>query len=165
MRLLDRDVFFFTTFGGEALSLAAALATMRALEDRQVPAYLAALGARLTDGYNRLTEWLGMSPYTRCAGPSCRTMVSFDAGKVPALEVKSLVQQELIRRGILWSGTHTLCGAHRDEDIDTLLGAYEDLLPEVARAVERGRVADRLLGDPVEPVFRRIGRDSPRPRS
>ena len=31
MRLLEKDVFFFTTFGGEALSLAAAQATLREL--------------------------------------------------------------------------------------------------------------------------------------
>ena len=37
MRLLDRDVFFFTTFGGEALSLAAAKATIGYLNDHAVP--------------------------------------------------------------------------------------------------------------------------------
>src|SRR5262249_51527131 len=40
MGLLENDVFFFTTFGGEALSLAAARATLLELRTRDVPGYL-----------------------------------------------------------------------------------------------------------------------------
>src|SRR5262249_61783806 len=36
MDLLERDVFFFTTFGGEALSLAAARATLEAMHESDV---------------------------------------------------------------------------------------------------------------------------------
>ena len=45
MRLLDRDVFFFTTFGGEALSLAAAKATLAELKAGEVPAWETSRGA------------------------------------------------------------------------------------------------------------------------
>src|SRR5262249_52682762 len=54
MRLLERDVFFFTTFGGEALSLAAAKATLTEIRERRVPEHLAEQGRRLRDGYNRI---------------------------------------------------------------------------------------------------------------
>ena len=52
MALLEKDVFFFTTFGGEALSLAAARATIEEIRAKDVPAHLARLGRRLKDGYN-----------------------------------------------------------------------------------------------------------------
>src|SRR5262249_28675847 len=54
MELCEQDVFFFTTFGGEALSLAAARATLGELRDKNVPAYLAEQGRRLKDGYNTI---------------------------------------------------------------------------------------------------------------
>ena len=38
MSLLEQDVFFFTTFGGEALSLAAAKATILEMQEKDVPA-------------------------------------------------------------------------------------------------------------------------------
>src|SRR5213078_5046691 len=41
MSLLENDVFFFSTFGGEALSLAAVKATIAELRRKEVPAHLA----------------------------------------------------------------------------------------------------------------------------
>src|SRR5262249_14806932 len=65
MRLLERDVFFYSTFGGEALSLAAAAATLRELRFGRVPEKLETLGARLREGYNQIADSLGMA-FTRC---------------------------------------------------------------------------------------------------
>ena len=39
MKVLEKDVFFYTTFGGEALSLAAAKATITELKENNVPEY------------------------------------------------------------------------------------------------------------------------------
>ncbi len=50
MQLLEKDVFFFTTFGGEALSLAAAKATILEMLAHQVPQYIAAQGKKLRNG-------------------------------------------------------------------------------------------------------------------
>ena len=78
MSLLDKEVFFFTTFGGEALSLAAAKVTIEELRDKNVPEYLARQGRKLLAGYNELVVELEMS-YTRATGMDCRSLVSFDA--------------------------------------------------------------------------------------
>jgi glutamate-1-semialdehyde aminotransferase len=154
MRLCDRDVFFFTTFGGEALSLAAAKATILELRDRSVPEYLARQGRALRDGYNVLARALEM-PYTRATGAECRSLVTFDAKAGDPLEMKSLVQQELFARGILWSGFHNISFSHTDADVDRALAAYGDALIVLKRAVDAGSVRGALVGTPVEPVFRR----------
>ena len=44
MELFNEEVFFFTTFGGEALSLAAAVAAINEMMEKNVPAYLAEKG-------------------------------------------------------------------------------------------------------------------------
>jgi glutamate-1-semialdehyde 2,1-aminomutase len=49
MKLCEKDIFFFTTFGGEALSLAACKATILELREKNVPAYLAAQGKKLRE--------------------------------------------------------------------------------------------------------------------
>src|SRR5262245_19356978 len=154
MRLFERDVFFFTTFGGEALSLAAAKATIRELRDRRVPDYLERQGRVLRDGYNELARALNM-PYTRAIGAECRSLVTFDAKAGDPLEMKSLLQQELFARGILWSGFHNISFSHTDADVAQALVGYREALVLLKQAVDDGCVRRMLRGLPVEPVFRR----------
>ena len=90
MSLLEQDVFFFTTFGGEALSLAAAKATINEMIEKNVPAQLAKQGNKLKVGYNKIAEELGMN-YTKCTGFDCRTIMTFDSSAGNPLEMKSLV--------------------------------------------------------------------------
>jgi glutamate-1-semialdehyde aminotransferase len=164
MALLDRDVFFFTTFGGEALSLAAALACMRKLRAENVPAHLARTGRRIREDYNDLALSLGMGAHTKCSGPDCRTLVTFAPSLAEPLLARSFVQQELLRRGHLWSGTHTVSFSHGQAEADLLLAAYADVLPLLQRAAEAGTLARQLRGEPVEPVFRRTSNFDTRPR-
>jgi len=163
MSLFEGDVFFYTTFGGEALSLAAAIATIQELVEKNVPAWLAAKGKRLREGYNALAAELGISGYTRCTGYDCRSMVSFDASAGNPLELKSYVQQEMIKRGILWSGFHNMMFSHTDEDVEYTLKAYREVLGLLKEAVDAQDVAARLRGKPVEAVFRKVSNFNMKP--
>jgi glutamate-1-semialdehyde 2,1-aminomutase/spore coat polysaccharide biosynthesis protein SpsF len=121
----------------------------------------------LRDQYNVLADALGV-PFTRCVGFGCRTMLTFAPQGIAAgadpLIMKSFVQQELIRRGILWSGFHNLSAAHTPDDLGALLGAYREILPELRAALERGALPEALRGAPVEPVFRRTSNFNMKPR-
>jgi glutamate-1-semialdehyde aminotransferase len=154
MQLFDKDVFFFTTFGGEALSLAASLATIKEIQKNDVPKYLNKQGKKLKDGYNKIVQELGID-FTKCTGYNCRTIITFDASAGNPLEIKSLLQQEMIKRGILWGGFHNMCYSHSNKDINYTLKAYKDALPIVKKAVEEKDVKKYLKGIPVEPVFRK----------
>lgn len=155
MEHLQKDVFFYTTFGGEALSLAATRATIQEMRDKSVSAALDSIGSRLRDGYNNLAKEMEMS-YTRCIGMGARSLVVFDNVVGNVLEVKSLVQQELIKRGILWQGMHAISYSHSHEDIDYTLAAYSDVLQILKNAISSGRVSNLLRGEPVQPVFRTV---------
>jgi len=154
MRALDEDVFFYTTFGGEALSLAAAKATISELKEQAVPEALRVRGAELQAGYNRLAHEHGLSS-TRAVGLECRTMIVFDAAAGDPLLQKSLMQQELLRHGVLWSGFHNLSFSHGPAEIEHVLGAYDRALAVLQDAVRTGDLASRILGTPVQPVFRK----------
>jgi len=154
MRLLEDDVFFFTTFGGEALSLAAARATLLELRDRRVPIELARAGRRLRQGYEQIARARGLSG-TRVIGADARSLVTFDSSFGDPLLQKSLVQQELLRHGVLWSGFHNMSLSHTDTDVDHVLAAYDRALEVLARAIERDELESSLRGRPVLPIFRR----------
>ena len=168
MQLLERDVFFFTTFGGEALSLAAARATIETLRRQDVPAVLERRGQQLKQRYNDLASELGLLEVTRCLGLGCRTLVVFEprgaaAGADP-LVMKSVVQQELVRRGVLWQGFHNLSLAHGQSDIDHLLAAYGEALRVLRHALQTGTLREALIGEPVEAVFRKTSGFHTKPR-
>lgn len=154
LSLFEKDVFFYTTFGGEALSLAAAKATMLELKDKNVPQHIATLGKKLRDGYNEIATRLGLET-TKCIGLDFRTMVTFapHAAGNP-LEQKSLVQQELIKRGVIWSGIHTLSLSHTEDDVNHVLLAYGEALALLKTAIKEGSVKKYLRGEPVQAVFR-----------
>jgi glutamate-1-semialdehyde aminotransferase len=163
MDLLDKDVFFYTTFGGEALSLAAVKATINEIKEKNVPAFLQKQGRKLKDGYNKITDDLGMN-YTKCTGFNCRTIVTFNESAGNPLELKSLLQQELIKCGILWSGFHNMSFSHSDEDIEYTLEAYKHVLPILKKAVDEKNVSGYLKGKPVEPVFRKTSNFNIKPK-
>ena len=163
MELLDKDVFFYTTFGGEALSLAAVIATINEIKEKNVPAYLQKQGNKLKVGYNKVAAELDMN-YTKCSGYDCRTIITFNESAGNPLELKSLVQQELIKRGVLWSGFHNMSFSHSDEDIEYTLKAYKEVLPILKKAVNEKNVSGYLKGKPVEPVFRKTSNFNIKPK-
>ncbi|HTY09896.1 MAG TPA: aminotransferase class III-fold pyridoxal phosphate-dependent enzyme [Bacteroidota bacterium] len=163
MHLLEKDVFFFTTFGGEALSLAAAKATIEELKEKKVPEHLDRVGSLLKEGYNEIAEALGMN-FTKCSGFGYRTIVTFDASAGDPLEIKSLLQQELIKRGILWGGFHTMSYSHSDADVKYTLSVYKEVLPIIKKAVDEKNVRGQLRGEPVEPVFRKTSNFNMKPK-
>jgi glutamate-1-semialdehyde aminotransferase len=164
MKLLEKEVFFFTTFGGEALSLAAAKATIGELQKNNVPAYLESMGSKIKKGLNKIISDLGMD-YVKCIGFECRTIVTFDPSVGSPLEMKSLVQQELIKRGILWGGFHNLSFSHSESDILYLLDAYKDVLPILKIAVDEKNILKYLHGEVVEPVFRKTSNFNIKPKN
>jgi glutamate-1-semialdehyde 2,1-aminomutase len=163
MKLLERDVFFFTTYGGEALSLAAAKATITKLRERRVPEHIARLNSRILSGVDALTRELDM-PYVKALGLPYRTQLGFAASAVDPLLQKSFVQQELLRRGVLWNGFHNLALAHTDADIDYLLACYRELFEGLRDGIEQRNLSARLRGEKLEPVFRRTSKFHTRPK-
>ncbi len=165
MELFNSEVFSYTTFGGEALSLAACIATINELIDKNVPQYLDEKGALLKDGYNQLAIEFGMDKYTSCIGFNCRTMVTFTPEAGNGLEVKTLMQQEMIKRGILWAGFHNMCYSHTNEDISYMLSAYRDVMPIMKEAIESGDIKSYLKGEVLEAVFRKVSNYNIKPKN
>jgi glutamate-1-semialdehyde 2,1-aminomutase len=155
MELFNNEVFSYTTFGGEALSLAACIATIKEIRDKNVPEYLDKKGQILKDGYNHIAEEFGLENLTKCVGYNCRTMIIFAPEAGNGLEVKALMQQEMIKRGVLWAGFHNMCFSHTDEDIEHTLSAYREVMPIVKAAIESQDVKSYLKGQALEAVFRK----------
>jgi glutamate-1-semialdehyde 2,1-aminomutase len=164
MQLFEKEVFFFTTFGGEALSMAAAIATITEMKEKKVSVALDKMGAVLKEGYNKIATELGIDSWTKCSGYNCRTIVTFDASAGDPLILKSFVQQEMIKRGILWAGFHNMCFTHTEQDLAYTLKAYREVLALLKDAQKENKVASLLKGEPLEAVFRKVSNFNMKPK-
>src|SRR3989337_521625 len=101
MQLME-DVFFSFTFGGETLSLAAALATMTKLQQKPVIETVKIQGQKLLTGLRELIDKHGISYIVSLAGhPSWSFLLIKDVEPYSQWEIKSLFLQEIFARGIL----------------------------------------------------------------
>lgn len=150
------EIFFSTTFGGETVGLAAALATLKIIRERGVLHHIRDQGRKLQEGFRSLAADHGLSEFADCIGLPPRTVIAFRDGEgADSLVMKSLFQQECLKRGILFSGNHNVCFSHSDSDIDQTLRAYDTALRKLRAAIEAGDFRARLEGTAVEPVFRK----------
>lgn len=155
MKVFD-EIFFSFTAGGEAVSLAAAKATMGEIDRLDVYPRLWKLGEALRDGFNRLLEAHGLKGRLRCLGPGPHTAVQFkDEKGEDSLLMRTLFQQEVLARGILFLVGHNTCAALSEVDVEQTLAAYDEALAAVKRAMDSGAPQKALRGRQVQPVFRK----------
>lgn len=149
------EIFFSFTFGGEALSLAAAKATLEKLKREPVTATLAARGRQVMQGASQIIERNGLQDLFSVSGhPTWSFLNIKDARGASAFEIKTLWLQEILDRGILSVGTHNVNYAHSEADISRLLAVYDEVLPFIGRTLDDGRLKDALRCEPLVPLFK-----------
>lgn len=152
MRRLE-DIFFSGTFGGEALSLAAAVATIDKLERTHTVEAIYAAGAHLKREIPAVLQRHGLSEHFYLKGPDWRPLVSTRAGKIPGPIVTSLLRQELAEQGILMGGAFNLCLAHDADALDATIAAFDVAAAAAAVTLRHPDPASQLRGRPIQPVF------------
>jgi len=154
MKLME-EIFFSFTFGGEALSLAAAKATLQKLQREPVVARLTQHGERIQAGLKALIAEHKLDDVCHVSGhPTWSFLNLKDARGSTVFDIKTLLMQEQHQRGILCLGAHNLSYAHSDADIDQLLAMYAEVLPMIGQALDSGTLRQQLRCDPLVPLFK-----------
>lgn len=155
MRLFEQ-VFFSFTHGGEAVSLAACLTTINQLQIRRGIEHLWSTGGRIKDGTNEIITTLKLNELVSCVGLPPFTGISFRGGdESETILVRSLFQQEALKRGILTLGNQMLSLAHNEKIIDSTVNAYAQIFEILASAKSKGELEARMEGSLIRPTFRR----------
>ena len=149
------DIFYSFTMGGEALSLAAAIATIKEMEKKKVIDYLWKLGKYLQDNTNKIIAEFGLEKILRVAGKPCWQVFKINGtDKYSDLEIKSYLQQELLQAGFLWYGQHNMSFSHTKKDLDALLAAYRRIFKQLKELLDRGKLKQSLNGEPITNIFK-----------
>jgi glutamate-1-semialdehyde 2,1-aminomutase/spore coat polysaccharide biosynthesis protein SpsF len=153
MRELEQT-FYSSTFGGEAVSIAAAIAVVDKMRRDSVIERLWKTGRELADGVQKLLGERGLQDVVHLAGLDPWILLRFQdhaAGRGAAL--RTLLMRELLARGVLSLGTHNVCYAHDEADVASVIRAYEGALDVLAQGIEAGGVEENLGIPVIEPVF------------
>lgn len=156
MRLIDKGAFISTTFGGEALSLAGVLATIKVLERPNSFKYIFQLGERWKEGVKRLIKEKNLEGVVTVVGLAPHCGVAFSKkGRLSEHDLFSVFQQELIKEGILTTGINNFCLAHKKSDIDKYIKAADLAFDKVKEVIKKKNLKGVLLGGKFRPIFRR----------
>ena len=154
MKLME-EVFFSFTFGGETLSLAAALATMNKLQQEPVVKTLWGQGRKIKKGVNSLIIKHDLENVLSTTGKDCWSFLIIKNTDIYSQwELKTLFLQEVFARGVLTLGTHNMSYAHSDEDISKLLRVYDEVFGVIKDVVEKKSLDKRLQTKPLVPLFK-----------
>ena len=129
------------------------------MEKKKVIDHLYKIGGRLKKGMNDLARIYNLEDMIACAGYPCRSVMTIKKiGKYKKpLITKSLLQQELMFRGVLWSQYHSICYSHKEKHIDYSLNAFEDAFKKLGKIIKNNKkIENNLLGKPCETVFTRV---------
>ncbi len=148
-------VFFSGTFYGETSSIAAALATIREVKERNVIGHIWRQGKKLKDGFNAMAGDFRIN--AECVGYPPRTKFYFyDKNGKESLQIKSLFMQETIKRGILFGAAQLVTYSHTVDDINKTLEASREALKVVKKACEMDDIDRFMEGNCVGIVFRPV---------
>ena len=151
----DRERVFLlsTTHGGETHGLAAAIATMQIYQTEPVVETLREQGLRLAQGLREAADSTGVSEYVPILGqPCCLVFGSRDAEGQPSQPFRTLLLQEIIRRGIL-APSLVVNYSHTDRDVDATIAAFGEAFVVYRKALDHG-IDNYLQGRPVKPAIR-----------
>ena len=150
-------VFLSSTYAPEALTLAAAIANIDFYNQNDVIGDLWKKGDFIDSNFQRVIEKYDLSKNVSLAGYSVRLMVNThgDDG-VQDPKLATLYQQEMFKNGILcFSGVLMSSYALNQEDLDSIVEAFDKTCKVIKDAVESGKpIDDFLKGTPGAPVFK-----------
>jgi len=148
------EAFYSFTFGGELPAIAAALQTIEVMKREFTVEQLAASGRELKAGIERASRESGLTAL-RPIGLDYWPGYALDPveGATP-IEIQTLLQQELVRRGVLTRSAMFHSTAHGPADLARTAQAFAEAAAVVASAARRGDVAGAIDGALIEPVFR-----------
>ena len=155
--LIEQGVFISTTFGGDAISMAGALATIREMQEKDVMGHAWKLGTMMLEGLKERVEKHGVGAAVSVSGLAAHCGVAFnDVGSLNYLDINSIYSKVILENGILCVAINNIAFSHTEADIQKYLDAVDCAFAEIRKAMDQDSMEGILPeGVRVNPVFKR----------
>lgn len=144
--------FISSTGWTEAVGPVAALATLRVMEEIDVPAHVLRIGERVCTGLGALATRFGIP--LKIGGYLALNSFSFDHEENAAL--LTLFTVRMLQHGLLAGGAFYPTLAHEERHVEVYLTAAETVFAELAEALRCGDVEARIGGPVKQAGFARL---------
>lgn len=158
LSLIEKGVFVSTTFGGDAISMAGALATIEQLEEPGTYEKIWELGNKMLDGLKELIEKHNVGEVVSCSGLAPHGGVAFEGkGSLSYLDVHTVYSYSMIDSGILTFAINNLNKSHTEKEIDAFLEAADKAFALIRKALDQDSLKGLIpeVKNGVNPVFKR----------
>ncbi|MCR4792044.1 MAG: aminotransferase class III-fold pyridoxal phosphate-dependent enzyme [Lachnospiraceae bacterium] len=153
---IEHGVFVSTTFGGDSISMAASLATIKQLEQPGFYEHINKIGTIMRDGIRERIEKYNLGETLSVSGMPAHCGVSFEGhGSLSYLDIQSVYSQTMIQNGILVFAIYFLNKNHTEKEAYDYLDATDKAFALIRQAIDEDSVDGILLGGKVDPVFKR----------
>lgn len=135
--------FYSGTFFGDTLSLAAALATIKKMEDEKVINHLWNTGKDITDGIYKGGHDPEVIDFDY---PSCLMKIKFSNhpnASVPQLQ--ALLTQEMVQQGVLVLNANCVSYAMKEPEVKRIVSAYNHTFGVIEACLEEHGLITKLL--------------------
>jgi len=150
------DIFFSMQAGGELLSIAASIATIKELKRTDALSRIHEDGSKLKDRCKDLICKYRLDNYLEILGLPHYTVFDFkNSPEATSLELKTLFIQESMKRGILTGGYSILSLSHNKDIINKTLTEYDSVFKVIREAIDNNNFDDYLECPVVKEVFRK----------
>ncbi|KGO83048.1 hypothetical protein Q762_04705 [Flavobacterium cauense R2A-7] len=152
----EEKVFLIsTTHGGETHGLAAAIATIKEYQNKNVIAHNHSIGKKVAELCQQLVTENGLNNYIEVVAAEWMPFFVFkDKSGAVSQGYRTLFMQEMIKRGVLFQGVFMPCFSHTEEDAYYFAKAFGGSLKVYQEALEQG-YEKFLVGSPAKAVFRK----------
>lgn len=148
------NIFFSGTFGGETLSLTAAKVVLQRMKSGEPTQQLATIGRQLLSRVEELRPE-GSKEFLTFSGHDSWIFQQWNIEDAELLaQAKTLLLQEMLRRGVLLLNTHDVTTAFCNDDIEQVAQAYAASLMLVADGIRENSMLESLECEPIRPLFR-----------
>ena len=153
---IEKGVFISTTFGGDSIAMAAALATIKILEKPGFYEHIERIGTILRNGIEERIKKYNLSDVLSVSGMPHHCGVAFENhGSLSYLDIQSVYSQTILRNGIIVFAIYFLNAYHTQDEAKVYLDATDEAFGLIRKAVDNDSIDGILVGGMVDPVFKR----------
>jgi glutamate-1-semialdehyde aminotransferase len=152
MKLFD-DLWVSSTNNSEAFSLAGTIATIDEMRSKKTIDYCWKIGRILFDGWNKISSNYNLNAMMK-GYPIRMKLECFDSQKNSSNDLKALIIQEMVKRGIFMSpGVTFLSFSHTPEDIQFTLQCFDEICKDISEKITNDNYSNYLLGKPPQTIW------------
>ena len=149
------NIFFSGTFGGEALSLAACIATINKLKEKKVINSLYEYNKKLSNLINKNIKDNNLNKYIDLKSSGPRSIIFFNSkNELLNRKRKTIMMQEFIKNKLLYFGINMPSYSHRGKELNFTKSIFKKVMPKISEIYENNDENKYIDGKIIKPIFR-----------